>query len=205
MSKLALAQAFIATQLPQMGGWCDQQKALELAKVVLEHGHQKIADVGVFEGKSTLALAYACKLNGSGVVYAVDSWSKNDCIETESTANAEWWAALDLDNHYEGFIRHCVRAEVVRHINVCRMSSRNASYILPELDMVHIDANHAEWPSTSDVVQWLPKVKIGGHIVLDDVNWETTQTAQRFTEKFCSKVARFDLKESCFAIYRKEK
>lgn len=205
MSNIALAKKFIAEQLPQMGGWCDQQKALELAKLVLENKPQKIADVGVFEGKSTLALAYACKLNGSGVVYAVDSWNKADCVETESAANADWWAALDLDAHYEGFIRHTVRAEVVRQINVCRMSSRQASYILPDLDLVHIDANHAEWPSTSDVVQWLPKLKVGGFIVLDDVNWETTQTAQRFTEKFCSKVARFDLAESCFAIYRKEK
>jgi predicted O-methyltransferase YrrM len=188
-----------------MGGWCDQRKAIELSKLVLEQKPQKIADIGVFEGKSTLALAYACKLNGSGVVYAVDSWCKTDCVETESSANAEWWSALDLDGHYESFVRHMVRAEVTRQINVCRMTSRQASYVLPDLDMVHIDANHAEWPSTSDVVQWLPKVKTGGIIVLDDVNWESTQTAVKFAEKFCTKIARFDLSESCFAIYRKEK
>jgi predicted O-methyltransferase YrrM len=73
------------------------------------------------------------------------------------------------------------------------------------MDMVHIDANHAEWPSTSDVVNWLPKLKVGGYLIMDDVNWDSTQTAVRFIEKRCEFVSRFDLKESCFSIYRKTK
>jgi predicted O-methyltransferase YrrM len=85
------------------------------------------------------------------------------------------------------------------------MSSWDASRLLPDVDMVHIDANHAEWPSTSDVVNWLPKLKVGGYIVMDDVNWESTQTALKFVLKRCEFIARFDLNESCFAIYRKLK
>ena len=198
-------EQFVAEQFPQMGGWCDPQKGIALGKLVIQNKLTRIADVGVFEGKSTLALAHACKLNGAGVVYAVDSWSKTDCTETENAANAEWWASIDLDNHYEGFVRHAVRAEVVRYLNIMRMSSRNASHIVGELDMVHIDANHAEWPSTHDVACWLPKVTVGGFVVMDDVNWESTQTAVRLVEKFCTLVQRFDLKESCFAIYRRDK
>ena len=196
---------FIAEHFPKMGGWCDPQKGLEIAKLVFESKPQRIAEIGVFEGKSTLALAYACKLNGSGTVYAIDSWKKEDCIDDELMANQEWWAKLDLDNHYEAFVRHCVRAEVVRHIQFCRMSSWDASRFLPDVDMVHIDANHAEWPSTSDVVNWLPKLKVGGYLVMDDVNWESTKTAVRFIEKRCEFVTRLDLKESCFSVYKKIK
>jgi predicted O-methyltransferase YrrM len=188
-----------------MGGWCDPKKGLEIAKLVLESKPQKIAEVGVFEGKSTLALAQACKLNGSGTVYAIDSWKKEDCIDDELAANQEWWSTLNLDNHYEAFVGHAVRAQVVKNIQFCRMSSWDASRFLPDMDMVHIDANHAEWPSTSDVVNWLPKLKVGGYLVMDDVNWDSTQTAVRFIEKRCEFVARFDLKESCFSIYRKTK
>ena len=200
-----LVSQFIADQFPKMGGWCDQRKGFEIAKLVLETKPQKIAEVGVFEGKSTLALAYSCKLNGSGTVYAIDSWKKEDCIDDESAANQEWWATLDLDKHYESFVEHTVRAKVVRHIQYCRMSSWDASRSLPDMDMVHIDANHAEWPSTSDVVNWLPKLKVGGYIVMDDVNWESTQTALKFVLKRCEFVARYDLAESCFAVYRKLK
>jgi len=200
-----LIRNFISDQFPKMGGWCDQQKGFEIAKLVLESKPNRIAEVGVFEGKSTLALAYACKLNGSGAVYAIDSWKKEDCIDDELTANQEWWANLDLEGHYESFVRHCVRAEVVRHIQFCRMSSWDASRSLPDMDMVHIDANHAEWPSTSDVVNWLPKLKVGGYIIMDDVNWGSTQIAIKFVLKRCELISRHDFTESCFAIYRKLK
>lgn len=188
-----------------MGGWCDPKKGIELANLVLRERPERIAEIGVFEGKSTLALAYACRLNGSGLVYAIDSWKKEDCIDDETSHNQEWWKNLDLDGHYEAFVGHTVRAQVVRHIQYCRMSSWDASRFLPDMDLVHIDANHAEWPSTSDVVNWLPKLKVGGYIVMDDVNWESTQTALKFVLKRCTLIARFDLAESCFAIYRKEK
>ena len=188
-----------------MGGWCDQKKGLEIAKLVLESKPQHIAEVGVFEGKSTLALAYACKLNGIGTVYAIDSWKKDDCIDDETSANQAWWATLDLDKHYESFVGHAVRAGVVKNIQFCRMSSWDASRFLPDMDMVHIDANHAEWPSTSDVVNWLPKLKVGGYLIMDDVNWDSTQTAIRLALKRCEFISRFDLNESVFAIYRKLK
>ena len=203
--KYNLLRTFIADQFPKMGGWCDQEKGFQIGKLILDSKPQRIAEVGVFEGKSTLALAYACKLNGSGTVYAIDSWKKEDCIDDETNANQEWWSTLNLDNHYEAFVGHAVRAGVVKNIQFCRMSSWDASRFLPDVDMVHIDANHAEWPSTSDVVNWLPKLKVGGYIVMDDVNWESTQTALKFVLKRCELISRHDLYESCFAIYRKLK
>lgn len=196
---------FIRDNFPKMAGWCDPRKGIELANLVIRERPQKIAEVGVFEGKSTLAMAHACKLNGSGTVYAIDSWKREDCIDDESNANQEWWSKLDLDQHYANFVSHAVRADVVKQIQFCRMSSWDASRHLPDVDMVHIDANHAEWPSTSDVVNWLPKLKVGGYIVMDDVNWDSTQTALKFVLKRCSFISRFDLAESVFAIYRKEK
>jgi len=198
-------QNFINDNFPKIAGWCDPKKGIELANLVIRERPLKIAEIGVFEGKSTLAMAYACKLNGAGTVYAVDSWKREDCIDDEDSTNQEWWSKLDLDQHYARFVAHTVRADVVKHIQFCRMSSWDASRFLPDMDMVHIDANHAEWPSTSDVVNWLPKLKIGGYIVMDDVNWASTQTALKFVLKRCAFVARFDLTESVFAIYRKEK
>lgn len=188
-----------------MGGWCDPKKATDLADLIINSKAKVIADVGVFEGKSTLAMAYACKLKGSGIVYGVDSWKKEDCIDDETQSNKDWWSTLDLDKHYESFLTHVVRADVGRYINICRMSSWEASRTLPNLDMVHIDANHAEWPSTSDVVNWLPKVKIGGYVVMDDVNWASTQTAIRFVEKYCKLISKNELAESHYSIYQKLK
>lgn len=196
---------FVEENFPKMGGWCDFEKAMQIGKLVFDEKPQRIAEVGVFEGKSTLAMAHCCKVNGSGTVYAIDSWKKEDCIDDETDNNREWWSNLDLDFHYQQFVSHAVRTNLVRHIQFCRMSSWDASRFLPDMDMVHIDANHAEWPSTSDVVNWLPKLKVGGYLIMDDVNWDSTQTALRFVLKRCQFISRFDLKDSVFAIYRKEK
>jgi predicted O-methyltransferase YrrM len=196
---------FVNENFPKMGGWCDIEKAIQIGQIVLDTKPQRIAEVGVFEGKSTLALAQCCKMNGSGTVYAIDSWKKEDCIDDESSANQEWWSNLDLEYHYEQFVSHSVHTNLVRHIQFCRMSSWDASRLLPDMDMVHIDANHAEWPSTSDVVNWLPKLKVGGYLIMDDVNWDSTQTAIKFVEKRCKFIEKFELKESVFSIYRKEK
>jgi predicted O-methyltransferase YrrM len=200
-----LLKQFISDQFPKMGGWCDAEKGFQIGKLVLDSKPQKIAEIGVFEGKSTLALAKACKMNGSGTVYAIDSWKKEDCIDDENTSNQEWWATLNMDGHYEAFVGHTVRAQVVKNIQFCRMSSWDASRFLPDMDMVHIDANHAEWPSTSDVVNWLPKLKVGGYMIMDDVNWDSTQTALKFVEKRCKFIEKFELKESVFSIYQKLK
>jgi predicted O-methyltransferase YrrM len=196
---------FVSDQFPKMGGWCDPEKGFQIGKLVLDTKPQRIAEVGVFEGKSTLALAYACKLNGSGIVYAIDSWKKEDCIDDENDANQGWWATLNMDGHYEAFVGHTVRAQVVKNVQFCRMSSWDASRFLPDMDMVHIDANHAEWPSTSDVVNWLPKLKVGGYMIMDDVNWDSTQTALKFVQKRCKFIKKFELKESVFSIYQKLK
>lgn len=196
---------FIQDRFSKMGGWCDPAKALDLANLIIDNNAKTIADVGVFEGKSTVAMAFACKLLGKGTVYAIDSWSKEDCIEDEAKHNQEYWLSMDLDKNYENFLSHVVNSNVGRYIDICRMTSLKASKIVPDLDIVHIDANHAEWPSTSDVVNWVPKVKVGGFVVMDDVNWPSTQTAIRFVEKCCKLVVKKELNESQFSIYQKFK
>lgn len=197
---------FIATEFPQMQGWCDQKKGCLMGDLIIQNGHTYIVDVGVFEGKSTLAMAKACQIQGKGLVHGVDSWSMPDCVEDEGKENAEWWSNLKLEDHYQSFLRHLERSGVSETLKICRMSSRSAAATFPDgLDMIHIDGNHSEWSSTSDVCMWLPKVKIGGHIVMDDCDWPTTQTAIRLVKKFCKHLGDYIMDESHFALFQRTK
>jgi len=45
------------------------------------------------------------------------------------------------------------------------------------IDFLHIDGDHREASAVSDVENWLPKVKTGGIICIDDAWWESTQKA----------------------------
>jgi hypothetical protein len=76
-----LLKQFISDQFPKMGGWCDAEKGFQIGKLVLDSKPQKIAEVGVFEGKSTLALAKACKMSGSW-----SSWTQEGLTGRASAA-----------------------------------------------------------------------------------------------------------------------
>jgi methyltransferase family protein len=40
-----------------------------------------------------------------------------------------------------------------------------------EIEVLHIDGNHANETSLADVKKWVPLVKHGGWIIFDDINW----------------------------------
>ncbi len=84
------------------------------------------------------------------------------------------------------------------------MTSMDAAWVVSgPLDYFHLDGCHSEWSSTTDVVLWVPKVKSGGIVVLDDYNWPSTQTAVRFVEKWCDKIEVTETKDSAYAFFRK--
>lgn len=197
---------FVTTEFPKMAGWCDETKGCIMGDLILHQGYTAIADIGVFEGKSTLAMAKACQLRGAGVVYGVDSWNRDDCTVDAEIQHEDWWKNLDIEKHREGFYRHLDRTQLADWVKIHRTTSYKAAHEIPDgLDMVHIDANHSEWSSTFDVCLWLPKIKVGGHLIMDDTNWATTQTAVRFAKKFCDFIVEHSLPESVFSIFRRTK
>lgn len=195
----------IPAMLARFGGWCDPEKALKLCDLIAESKPSTVVEVGVFAGKSAISMALACKLNGKGTVYGIDSWTAGDCIEDENEANTEWWSQkVNLDRIYEECLRHIAEEEVGGHINILKMSSRKAAHLFESVDLLHIDGNHAELPSTTDVVTWVPILRKGGYLILDDFNWDSQATARRMIDKMCVPVSEHSLKESCFAVYRRK-
>ena len=55
------------------------------------------------------------------------------------------------------------------------------------IDILHVDGNHTQDIALGDVQMYLPKVKKGGYIWLDDANWETTHLAREFLFANCMK------------------
>ena len=70
--------------------------------------------------------------------------------------------------------------EPVRHIvNPIRMTSLAASdeFMDHSLDFVFLDASHEYKDVKDDIEHWLPKVKIGGTLGGDDMNWKGVRRA----------------------------
>lgn len=196
----------ITSQLERIReGWCSPEKGIAIAETIIREQCKVCCEVGVFAGKSLLSAAIGLKQLNDGVIYGIDSWSTNDCLVDVSQENADWWAKnVDLEMIYTQFINNLGQSGVARFVRVLRMSSLEAAKVVPSpIDLAHIDGSHSEWASTTDVCLWVPKVKPGGVVILDDSNWSSTQTAVRFTEKFCEKIQTIEAKESTSSFYRK--
>lgn len=195
----------IHAQLAKMEGWCSPEKAFALADTVIREKALHCVEVGVFGGKSFLAIAYGLRELKQGIVHGIDTWKADDSlVDSDDKGNADWWAKVDLEKIYEGFMRARMQSGLAPFTQVWHMSSRDASVqINTQIDLLHIDGNHSEWSSTSDVCLWLPKVRSGGIVVMDDVDWRSTQTAVRFVGKFCEQLSTAKTSESTFSVFRK--
>jgi predicted O-methyltransferase YrrM len=104
----------------------------------------RIAEIGSYKGRSTLALAAACP----GVVYAIDVWAS---------------PPIYLDFRYN--LGDYLEGKVIP----VRQPSIDAGASLPgEFDLVFIDADHAYDAVMSDLCTWVPRVKRGGVVAGHD-------------------------------------
>jgi len=169
----------VASILPSLEGWCSKEKAIKFIDLVVGTKPDVCVEIGVFGGASLFPVASALKFLGKGVVIAIDPWEKNECIKyfdpVLDRADLEWWMRLDMDYVF-GSYRSLLKKYGLDDfcITICATSDR-AAICCPQIDILHIDGNHSERVSTKDVALYLPLVRSGGYIWLNDALWEQRQ------------------------------
>lgn len=146
-------------------------------------------EIGVFGGKSLINTALALKENGNGMVYGIDPWRTEVCLEGNApNEDPEFWHSIDLDAvHYD-----CMRAiwqhELDDYAVVIRAKSLNAHHLFPDgsIDILYIDGGHSEDAARDDVVCYGPSVRDDGYIWIDDTNYDSLKLAISILEKQCT-------------------
>jgi cephalosporin hydroxylase len=168
----------------QIPGWCSLEKAEKMMQLIYDTHPGTCVEIGVFGGSSVYPTAKALKYLNAGVVHAIDPWSKEECLEgyTSDDLHYQWWASIDLATVLQNFMHMLKSYRLNDHCNVMRMSSREAlSYFTDEsIDILHIDGNHSEASALADVQMFFPKLKKGGYLWFDDVNWSSTSKAVEY-------------------------
>ena len=67
--------------------------------------------------------------------------------------------------------------------------SRDAVALFSEIDFLHIDGAHSVFNAAEDVVLYLRRVRPGGIVVMDDIDWSTTAPAYDIAKALCATVA----------------
>lgn len=165
----------INTVSKDIPGWFLDARADAIASLVLNTRPKICVEIGVFGGTSLIPIAMTLKFLKSGRVYAVDSWNNNDSIKymTDDDPNKMWWSTLPLNDTYKNFIRTLKTNKLMKYCTVYKEDSINAASHFKDnsIDLLHWDGNHTFLGAQKEFRAYLPKVKIGGYILVNDINW----------------------------------
>lgn len=184
------------------GSWCSEDKAWALWTFFKEARSPNVVEIGVFLGQSAFICMSAMRhFKCGGHFWAIDAWNTAATLEgINSPANAEWWSALDFEDIYQRFQANVEKNNFRDICTVIRATSAGANESFVEkIDLLHIDANHSAVKSCEDVRLWMPLVKDGALVFMDDTDWEGTLEAQTLLQHQCAPHQQF----SNFKTYRK--
>lgn len=142
----------------KVDGWMTYEEQLWLYEMAKDHF--SIAELGSWKGRSTCALATACR----GTVTAIDTWEGSDFVGDSTN-----WMAKQEDV-FKTFKKNTAQ---FKNIEVDRNRGMTAvdHYDDKTIDVVFIDAGHTYEEVRDDIKAWLPKAKmiLCGHDYQEDI------------------------------------
>lgn len=155
-----------------LDGWCDLEKAMALASIVVAQRPTYCLEIGLFGGKSFIPIALAQRVaNPQGISIGIDPWSKEVALREQTTEkDREWWDKnIDMEQVYQKFMA------AISHYGLshaCRIERRESKDVQPPgyVELLHVDGSHAQ-TAYDDMVRFAPHVIIGGYCVTDDSQW----------------------------------
>lgn len=185
--------------IPSLEGWTEPERACEMAELIYDTKPKIVVEIGTFGGRSAIAQAFALRENNNGgKLYCIDPWRVEYALEGEWKANQDWYKH-NIDIHE--IHRKCIEAiwghKIDDWLVVIRSASQYVHELFPAIDVLFIDGNHSEVASLRDSQLYVPRVTIGGYVLIDDTDWEvregdsvikSTEKAVRFIEEQCELV-----------------
>ena len=139
-------------------------------------------------------------------LFAIDAWTPEASGEgTQDQANRDWWDNQDYHAAMGSFLNSIENFNVVNVVTVVINRSEDCMEFIPmHIDVLHIDGNHTPEKAVQDVELYLPRVKPGGWVIMDDSKWPSTQPAVQKLSVECNLEFEFDEGGQSFNVYRKQ-
>lgn len=169
-------------------GWCDRGKAQWVYDTVRglaqdTPGPLACVEIGVYGGRSFLPAALALRDHGSGHAVGVDPYMLESAVEGDPKDAEGWVREGELEKFHAFLTARILEWGLGHFCSLLRAPSQCCHQLFGPLDYLHVDGCHAEQVALRDVTLWVPKVRPGGVVVLDDVDWESLQPARAFVRE----------------------
>jgi predicted O-methyltransferase YrrM len=173
----------------KLTGWCTREKALVISNIVLQERPQSCVEIGIFGGRSLVPCAAALRHNGTGAIYGIEAWNPQVAIENATDAgNDEWWSKVDFAEIKRAFFQFVAANDLTQQVRVIEAPSGRAAALFDQIDFLHIDGSHSLVNAVEDVILYARKVRSGGIVVFDDINWPSTAPARELLMVLCDVV-----------------
>jgi len=178
------------------GGGCSVSKGYLMAWLIRKYQITASVDIGVYRGRSLVPQAVAHREFTGGKAYGVDPWLNAEVSETGNPALREaidrFIDTTDFPAIYEEVKALIRRLKLDQNCILVREKSCDAIRYFRREDMrfglIHIDGNHDSDRVTADVSLYLPRLKRGGFVVMDDVSWDSVTSAYAAVSKRLCKI-----------------
>ena len=149
-----------------------------VVKIINENNFKKIVEIGVFWGSLAVEVLQRCQLEK---YYLIDPWVQY----SDPPAISSGWSKEKWEDTCERTYSRLFKYNAAR---IIRLPSVRAGRLfeIGSLDFVYIDAKHTFESCQTDIMTWLPKIRLGGILSGHDLNWKGVGRAVRavFGEEF---------------------
>ena len=149
-----------------------------LAAIIKEREYSKIAELGVFDGYTMMTILKDCPMVEELV--GIDTWadpSTYECLAPKGEKSRLVYETVDHEINYALTLKNI--EEYKDRYTLLRITTKEASLLFEDgyFDLVFIDADHSYEGVKQDIIDWSPKVKVGGSISGHDISWAGVRQA----------------------------
>jgi predicted O-methyltransferase YrrM len=191
------------------GGRCGIEKG-EMIKSLVDKTNAKLCvEIGVFKGSSLMYFIESL-METKGKVIGIDPYTMEAFINeipnkeaSDLIYNVLFKEQQVLDNMYTDLMKIINENNLDEYVEIYRTLSEEcySDFEPNSIDVIHIDGNHDEEFVTKDILNYLPLIKKGGYIIMDDINWSgVMNSVEKHLINACDLVEEFE----DFAVYIKK-
>jgi hypothetical protein len=147
-----------------------------------------LVEVGALSGRSAFVIGWMARRFGLGPVLVLDPWTQDDAVQHDApTVLRDATRSLDFGDFLAEFLENLIpsfhgslnyyraRAEAVRPVYregfTVGPTEFGTTIYSGAIALLHIDGNHDFAAVTQDLADWVPLVRPGGWVIVDDYVW----------------------------------
>ncbi len=179
-----------------LNGWCDERKANRIAELVAAIPERvNGVEIGVFAGRSLFPAAVGARANPhGGCITGIDSYDAEENLRgIHGEEHRKFWTQSLVDDAKAEAFATREKLRLAGHCKIVVSKSADVADTVDNgLNYLHIDGNHSSAGAVLDAELYLPKMPIGGLVLVDDTKaggkndfFDGVMDAVSIVERFC--------------------